>query len=117
MDRREIIQKLGEVVFDNNFFNTLAGERFKEIYDVSSVQAAISFAGRSKKHESFAITAESDHELYYITHLYIDTSGHLMVQVCSEDDDDFAVLIHPSGYSIKEFETEVLKEWLNLLDI
>lgn len=118
MNRHEIIQKLGEIVFDNNFFETMPGERFKETYGVDNIQAAISFAGRSRKHESYLLLRDSDYEALYITHLYVDNGGHLMVRICAEDDDDFAMLVHPTaiGESVKHFETETLEDWVKLLE-
>lgn len=111
----ESIEKLRDIILDNNYFNTLAGERFVQWNDIKNIQAVISFSGRSKKQECYRLTSESDSESVFVTHLYIDKYGEMKVQLGSEDTDEFRVLLHPSGIPIENFDESILEEWVDLL--
>ena len=109
------IEKLRDIILDNNYFSTLAGERFVQWNDIKNIQAVISFSGRSKKQECYRLTSESDSESVFVTHLYIDKYGEVKVQLGSEDTDEFRVLLHPSGIPIENFDNDILEEWVDLL--
>jgi hypothetical protein len=48
----DLKQKIKEIILDNNYFDTLAGQRFKEWNDIDRYSAVISFSGRSKEQKS-----------------------------------------------------------------
>jgi hypothetical protein len=111
------IEKLRDIIQENNYFDTLAGQRFVEWNDIKNIAAVISFSGRSKKQECYKLTSESDSEsdALYVTHLYIDKYGETKVQLGSEDTDEIGVILHPSGIPIENFDEEILEEWVDLL--
>jgi hypothetical protein len=110
-----LVEKIKDIILENNYFNTLPGERFMEWNGIRNIAAVIAFAGRSKKQKSYRLTTESDSESMYVTHLYIDPLGEVKAQISSEDNDDFELIIHPSGIPVETFDDEILKEWVNLL--
>jgi hypothetical protein len=75
----------------------------------------ISFSGRYKKQQGYRVTSESDSDIIYVTHLYVDKYGEVKVQLGSEDTDDFNVILHPSGIPIENFDDDILEEWVELL--
>ena len=109
MDRQ--IEKIKDLILENNYFDTLAGQRFRDWNDLKDISAVISFSGRSRKGECFRIPESG----LYVTHLYIDRNGDVMVQVGKEDTDDFGFLLRPSGRSILTFDEETLDKWIELL--
>ena len=110
-------EKLKDIILENNYFDTLAGQRFVEWHDIRYITAVIAFGGRSKKRESYRLTSESDSDMVYVTHLYVDKYGDVKVRVGSEDTDDFNVIIHPRGIPVEHFDDDILKEWVDLLTI
>lgn len=110
-------EKLKDIILENNYFDTLAGQRFVEWNDIRYITAVIAFGGRSKKRESYRLTSESDSDTVYVTHLYIDKWGNVKVQIGEEDTDDFNAILHPSGIPVENFDDGILKEWVNLLTI
>lgn len=111
----ELSEKLKEIILDNNYFDTLAGQRFVEWNDIKNITAVISFSGRSKKQQCYRLTSESDSDIIYVTHLYVDKYGNVKVQLGSEDTDDINVILHPSGIPIENFDDDILEEWVDLL--
>lgn len=111
----ELIDKIKDIILENNYFNTLAGERFKEWNGIKDIAAVIAFSGRSKKQECYKLTSSSDSDMIYVTHLYVDRFGDVKVQLGTEDTDDFSMILHPSGEPILTFDDEILKEWIKLL--
>ena len=110
-----LVEKIKDIILENNYFSTLPGDKFREWNGVVNITAVIAFAGRSKKQESYKLTSDSDSEAIYVTHLYIDIAGEVKAQVSSVDDDDFELILHPSGIPVESFDDEILKEWVNLL--
>ena len=110
-----LTEKLKDIILDNNYFDTLAGQKFVEWNDIKNITAVISFSGRSKNRESYRLTSESDSETIYVTHLYIDKWGNVKVQIGDEDTDDFNAILHPSGIPVESFDDDILEEWVNLL--
>lgn len=110
----DTVNKLKEIILDNNWFDTPSGERFKEMYGITGVEAVMTFAGRSKRRCSYLLS-ESDE--MYVTHLYIDAKGDVCMQLSSEDTDDYSLILRPSGESVEDLDEEILDEWLELLDI
>ena len=111
----ELIDKLKDIILENNYFDTLAGERFVQWNDIKNIVAVIAFSGRSKKRESYCLTSESDSETIYVTHLYVDRWGSVKVQLSGEDTDDFNLILHPSDIPAKNFDKDILQEWVDLL--
>lgn len=111
----EFTEKLKEIILDNNYFDTLAGQRFVEWNEIKNITAVISFSGRSKKQQCYRLTSESDSDTIYVTHLYVDKYGDVKVQLGSEDTDDFNVILHPIGIPVENFDDDILEEWVNLL--
>ena len=110
------IKKIKEIILENNYFDTLAGQRFKEWNNINMYTAIISFSGRSKKQESYELLSlASDSDLIYVTHLLLDNSGHIWVQISPEDTDDFSVILHPNVEPIDDFDEGILEEWVELL--
>jgi hypothetical protein len=110
-------EKIADIIQDNNYFNTIAGQRFVEWNDIKDIAAVISFSGRSKKQECYRLTSESDSESIYVTHLYIDKYGDVKVQLGSEDTDDINMILHPSGIPLENFDDDILEEWVELLTL
>lgn len=110
-----LVEKIKNIILENNYFTTLPGDRFMEWNGIRNITAVIAFAGRSKKQESYKLSTESDSESMYVTHLYIDQYGEVKAQISSEDDDDFELILHPSNIPVESFDDEILKEWVNLL--
>ena len=110
-----LVEKIKDIILENNYFTTLPGDRFMEWNGIRNITAVIAFAGRSKKQESYKLSSESDSESMYVTHLYVDQYGDVKAQISSEDDDDFELILHPSGIPVETFDDEILKEWVNLL--
>ena len=108
-------EKIKDIILDNNYFDTLPGERFKEWNDIKNIQAVISFSGRSKKQECYKLTSTSESEVIYVTHLYVDKFGEVKVQLASEDTDDFNLILHPSNEPLENFDDDILEEWIDLL--
>lgn len=111
----EFTEKLKDIILDNNYFDTLAGQRFVEWNGIKNITAVISFSGRSKKQQCYRLTSESDSDAIYVTHLYVDRWGEVKVQLGSEDTDDFNTILHPSGIPIENFDDDILEEWVELL--
>ena len=112
----ELAEKLKDIILDNNYFDTLAGQRFVEWNDIKNITAVIPFSGRSKKRVSYKLTSESDSDAIYVTHLYVDKYGDVKVQLGSEDTDDFNAILHPSGIPVENFDDDILEEWVKLLN-
>ena len=111
----ELIEQLKDIILENNYFDTLAGERFREWNDLRDIKAVIAFAGRSKRQRSYRLTSESDSESIYVTHLYVDRYGDVKIQLGSEDSDDFTSILHPSDEPVDAYDEETLQEWVDLL--
>lgn len=109
------VDKIKDIILENNWFNTLAGQRFKEWNDIKDIVAVIAFSGRSKKQECYKLTSSSDSDTMYVTHLYIDKWGNVKVQLGTEDTDDINLILHPSNERIEFFDDETLEEWIKLL--
>ena len=109
------IEKIKEIILENNYFDTLAGQRFVEWNDIKNITAVISFSGRSKNQECYKLSSESDSDGIYVTHLYIDRYGDVKIQLGSEDTDDINVILHPRGIPIEEIDEDILQEWVDLL--
>lgn len=105
------IEKLKEIILDNNYFNTLAGQRFREWNGIDCYLAVISFPGRSTERKSYELDKNS-----YVTHLMMDKSGVVRVQICDEDTDDFSVILHTGNTRpVTDFSETYLEEWVELL--
>lgn len=111
------IDQLKEIIQENNYFDTLPGKRFKEWNGITDIESVISFSGRSRTRKSYRLSAASDSDQVYVTHLYIDRCGDVMVQLGIQDDDDFAAILHPSRESAEDYDQSILKEWVDLLTI
>lgn len=111
----DLIEKIKDIILENNYFDTLAGERFKEWNDIKNIVAVIAFAGRSKKYECYRLTSGSESDAIFVTHLYIDRFGDVKVQLGTEDTDDINMILHPSNEPIENFDEETIKEWIQLL--
>lgn len=109
------VEKLKEIILENNYFNTLAGERFRDWNGITNITAVISFSGRSKNQECYQLSTGSDSDGIFVTHLYVDRFGDVKVQLGSEDTDDFSVILHPTNEPIEHFDTATINEWINLL--
>lgn len=109
------VDKIKDIILENNYFDTLAGQRFKEWNDIKDIVAVIAFSGRSKKQECYKLTSSSDSDTMYVTHLYIDKWGNVKVQLGTEDTDDINLILHPSNERIELFDDETLEEWIKLL--
>ena len=109
------IEQLKDIILENDYFSTLAGQRFQEWNEIRNVTAVISVAGRSKKHKSFLLTPESDSDALYVTHLYLDPRGQVKIQLNREDTDDFSCILKPSDEPVEAYGEETLKEWVELL--
>jgi len=109
-----LIERIKDTILDNNYFETLAGERFREWNDIKDIVAVIAFSGRSRNQECYRLTSDSDSDQVYVTHLYIDRNGDIRVQTGPEDTDDFSCLLHPNGVLIETFDDDILEEWVNL---
>ena len=108
--------KIKEIILENNYFDTLAGQRFQEWNGVRLFKAVISFAGRSKRRESYELlNSASDSDLVYATHLLVDKYDNVWVQISQEDTDDFSVILHPNIEPIEDFDEDILEEWVELL--
>ena len=110
-----LVEKIKDIITDNNYFDTLAGQRFVEWNNIKDIAAVIAFSGRSKNHMSYRLTSESDSDSLYVTHLYVDKYGEVKVQLCSEDTDDFGLILRPGNIPVENFDDEVLQEWVDLL--
>lgn len=110
-----LVEKIKDIILENNYFDTLPGERFKEWHGISDIQAVIAFAGRSRMKESYRLTNTSDSDVIYVTHLYVDRWGEVKIQLSSVDDDDFELILHPSNEPIEMMDDEILEEWVKLL--
>ncbi len=112
-----LVEKIKDIILENNYFDTLAGERFRDWNDIKNIVAVIAFSGRSKKQESYRLTSgsESESDEIYVTHLYVDQFGEVKVQLCTEDTDDFNLILRPGDIPIEHFDNDVLEEWVNLL--
>ena len=110
-----LVNKIKDIILENNYFDTIAGERFREWNDIKNITAVISFSGRSKKRESYKLSSDSDSDVVYVTHLYIDRWGNVKVQLGDEDTDDFSSILTPSDEPIENFDGDTLREWIELL--
>ena len=110
-----LVNKIKDIILENNYFDTIAGERFREWNDIKSITAVISFSGRSKNRESYPLSLCSDSDVVYVTHLYIDRWGNVKVQLGDEDTDDFSSILTPSDEPIENFDDDTLREWIELL--
>lgn len=119
----KLIEKIKEIILENNYLDTLAGQRFKEWWgdSLNDVIAVIAFAGRSKERTGYKISvgSESDGDMY-VTHLMLMRGGHVMVQLSSEDDDDFNAILpinmEPT-VPIENFDEKYLREWIDLMTL
>lgn len=109
------IKKIKTIILENNYFDTLAGQRFKEWNDINDITAVISFSGRSKRQECFHLTSGSESDAVFVTHLYVDRWGNVKVQLGTEDTDDINVILHPSDEPIEHYDDDTLREWVELL--
>ena len=110
-----LVNKIKDIILENNYFVTLAGQKFVEWNDIKNIIAVISFSGRSKKRESYKLSSDSDSDAVYVTHLYIDRWGNVKVQLGDEDTDDFSSILIPSDEPIENFDDDTLREWIELL--
>ena len=111
-----LVNKIKDIILENNYFDTIAGQRFREWNDIKNITAVISFSGRSKNRESYPLSLCSDtDDIVYVTHLYIDQWGNVKVQLGDEDTDDFNAILHPSGIPVENFDDGILEEWVSLL--
>lgn len=112
------IEKIKDIILDNNYFDTLPGERFKEWNEIRDIQAVIAFAGRSKNRESYRLTTSSDSDAIFVTHLYIDRWGEVKVLLGMEDTDDYSVFAkRVVGEPIEAYDNDTIREWVELLTI
>ena len=110
-----LVNKIKDIILENNYFVTLAGQKFVEWNDIKNITAVISFSGRSKNRESYKLSSDSDSDVVYVTHLYIDRWGNVKVQLGDEDTDDFSSILIPSDEPIENFDDDTLREWIELL--
>ena len=110
-----LVNKIKDIILENNYFDTLAGQKFVEWNDIKNIIAVISFSGRSKKRENYKLSSDSDSDVVYVTHLYIDGWGNVKVQLGDEDTDDFSSILIPSDEPIENFDDDTLREWIELL--
>ena len=110
-----LVNKIKDIILENNYFVTLAGQKFVEWNDIKNIIAVISFSGRSKNRESYKLSSDSDSDVVYVTHLYIDRWGNVKVQLGDEDTDDFSSILIPSDEPIENFDDDTLREWIELL--
>ena len=110
-----LVNKIKDIILENNYFVTLAGQKFVEWNDIKNIIAVISFSGRSKKRESYKLSSDSDSDVVYVTHLYIDRWGNVKVQLGDEDTDDFSSILTPIDESIENYDGDTLCEWIKLL--
>ena len=110
-----LVNKIKDIILENNYFVTLAGQKFVEWNDIKNITAVISFSGRSKNRESYKLSSDSDSDVVYVTHLYIDRWGNVKVQLGDEDTDDFSSILTPSDEPIENFDDDTLREWIELL--
>ena len=80
-----LVNKIKDIILENNYFDTLAGQKFVEWNDIKHITAVISFSGRSKNRESYKLSSDSESDVVYVTHLYIDRWGNVKVQLGDED--------------------------------
>ena len=111
-----LVNKIKDIILENNYFDTIAGQRFREWNDIKNITAVISFSGRSKNRESYKLSPDSDSDdIVYVTHLYIDRWGNVKVQIGDEDTDDFSSILTPSDEPIENYGGDTLREWIELL--
>lgn len=110
-----LVNKIKDIILENNYFDTLAGQRFVEWNDIKNITAVISFSDRSKNQESYKLSSDSDSDVVYVTHLYIDRWGDVKVQLGDEDTDDFSSILTHSDESIENYDGDTLCEWIKLL--
>ena len=111
-----LVNKIKDIILENNYFDTLAGQKFVEWNDIKNITAVISFSGRSKNRESYKLSSVSDSDdIVYVTHLYIDQWGNVKVQLGDEDTDDFSSILTPSDEPIENYGGDTLREWIELL--
>ena len=85
-----LVNKIKDIILENNYFDTLAGQKFVEWNDIKNITAVISFSGRSKSRESYPLS------------------------LCS-DTDDFSSILTPSDEPIENYDGDTLREWIELL--
>ena len=110
-----LVNKIKDIILENNYFDTLAGQKFVEWNDIKNITAVISFSGRSKNREGYKLSSDSDIDVVYVTHLYIDRWGNVKVQLGDEDTDDFSSILTPSDEPIENYDDDTLREWIELL--
>lgn len=110
-----LVNKIKDIILENNYFDTLAGQKFVEWNDIKNITAVISFSGRSKNRESYKLSSDSESDVVYVTHLYIDRWGNVKVQLDDEDTDDFSSILTPSDEPIENYDDDTLREWIELL--
>ena len=110
-----LVNKIKDIILENNYFDILACQRFVEWNDIKNITAVISFSGRSKNRESYKLSSDSDSDVVYVTHLYIDRWGNVKVQLGDEDTDDFSSILTPIDESIENYDGDTLCEWIKLL--
>ena len=121
-EMNKYIEQLRRIIQENNYLDTLAGQRFREWWPdaLKDVIAVIAFAGRSKNRTGYklpGIGSESDGDLF-ITHLLVDRWNRVLVQISSEDSDAFDLILPHSQeptVPVENFSEEYLKEWTDLL--
>lgn len=118
MMKSELVNKLKEIIQENSYFQTPAGERFKNWNDINIVQDVISFSGRSKNHQGYELSNDSDKDELYVTHLMIDRYGEVFAVLSGEDTDDFGVLVNLNTeyVHIEHFDDDIIREWVELLN-
>ena len=104
-----LIGGLTEVILENNIFETLSGERFKELYGID-YRGAISFAAHSCDHKSWKTRNNQ-----WVTHLLVDAHGNIRVVVSDSPIDDLSLILGETR-PIHDFLWDDWKEWLNLLN-
>ena len=120
--KEELIERLKGIIQDNNFLESLPGQKFREWWSeyLTDVTAVISVAGRSRTGECFRLPglgSESDGQMY-VSHLVLKSNGQVRVQLSSEDTDEFALILPISlepTVPIENFDEEYLQEWVDLL--
>ncbi len=111
----EPFEKINKVITENNYLDTVPGQRFKEWNDIKDIQAVISFGGRSKNQQSYPLELTSESETEYITHLYIDKYGEMWAKLSTEDDDDYSKFLESKSIRLEILRDDILEALADLL--
>ena len=111
----EPIEKINKVITENNYLETIPGQRFKEWNDIKDIQAVISFGGRTKNQKSYPLSQSSEKETEYVTHLYIDKYGEMWASICDADDDDYSRFLENRSVRLEMLSDDIVKEMADLL--